>query len=118
MKAEKFIESMSFERDAKKYEEKIFEVRDVDISEDDWEFLSDKIFDGDLEQEAACGLYSDEFGYIYLDCDKVLEAINDWKEELEGCDSNFSELLDSIQEHCNKIEQILAENEGFTIWYD
>jgi hypothetical protein len=98
------------------YEIAKYEIKEIDIKKDDFNFLYENVCEEDYELAFSNGLYTDENGdYAYLDCSKMLESMNYWKEEKMAQDE--WDYNDDFIETFDRIYRILEENQGFDIWY-
>jgi hypothetical protein len=122
MEAIKYITTISFEiKDGnnKKYIQKLFEKRDIPITQEQWLWLYENIMHDDSGCAYENGIYETDDSFFSLDCQKVLEQMNKYLDELQ---TDYNECLQDkkqdFQKTFKEIKELLEQNIEFTIYYE
>ena len=117
MEAERFITSNKLKIDNKEYVQILHEVRDVPITKADWDWLYINIMHDDYECAYDNGIYQTEYDYHKLDCEKVLEQMEIWLEDLKDNDECLQDYNEQFQKTFKEIKELLEQNIDFVISY-
>ena len=118
MKAYKFIKKEEVKKENKVFENRTFEVRDVNLLDSDWYWLYTEIMNDDYECAQDNGFYETENGYHSLDCQRVAERMEEWKEDMEEDEQPITDMNQDFQDTFSRILNIMNDNLDFNIDYE
>ncbi len=118
MKAYKFIKKEEVKKENKVFENRTFELRNIDIPTKDWDWLYIEIMNDDYECAQDNGFYETENGYHSIDCQRVAERMEEWKQDSEDDEQPLKDLKEEFQTTFSRIKNLLDENLDFSINYE
>lgn len=119
MEARKFISKEEKIEKGITYLYNKIELKDINLQEDDWDFIYSELMFDDQDRASDNGMYFDKGGcYNSLNCNDALEHMIEFeKEYYENNDEKFEEHNDEYLKTFDKIKKTLEQSEDFTIYF-
>jgi len=117
MEAQKFIKKTSEKKEGKTFENRVFEMREINLSSSDWRWIYEHIMNDEYELAQSNGFYESDSGFHSIDCQMVAERMSEWLEDKKDDEETLEDYYEDFQQDFKRIQKLLDDNLDFTIYY-